>query len=60
MTIRLMGQPAEVDQAVIIVVYDAKVSGVIRIGGMYPNRGGSRQVRSCIEAQLRPASGAAP
>jgi hypothetical protein len=57
MKIRLMGLPAEVDQAVIII-YDAKLFDVIQVDGPDPNRGDSRQARIYIEAQLRPHSGA--
>jgi hypothetical protein len=59
MKIRLMGLPAETGQAVTIIS-DAKEFDVIQVDGPYPNRGDSRQVRSCIEAQLRPDSGAVP
>jgi hypothetical protein len=59
MKIRLMGLPAEVDQAVIII-YDAKAFNVIQVDGPYPNRGDSRMVRLYIEAQLRSDSGAVP
>ena len=59
MKIRLMGLPAEVDQAVIII-YDAKVFDVVQVDGPYPNRGDSRLVRLYIEAQLPPDSGAVP
>jgi hypothetical protein len=59
MKIRLMGLPAEVDQAVIII-YDAKLFDVIQVDGPYPNRGDSRMVRVYIEAQFRSDSGAVP
>ena len=52
MKIRLMGLPAEVDQAVIIV-NDAEAFDVIQVDGPCPNRGDSRMVRLYIEAQLR-------
>ena len=32
----------------------------IQVSGPYPNRGDSRLVRGCIEAQLHPGSGAVP
>jgi len=59
MKIRLMGLPADVDQAVTII-RDAKIFDVIQVDGPYPNRGDSRQVRIYIEAQLRPDGGAVP
>ncbi len=59
MKIRLMGLPAEVDQAVIII-YDAKVFDVIQVDGPYPNRGDSRMVRIYIEARLHPDNGTIP
>ena len=59
MKIRLMGLPAEVDQAVTII-RDAKALDVIQVDGPYPNRGDSRQVRIYIEAQFRPGSGPVP
>lgn len=52
MKIRLMGLPAEVDQAV-TVISDAKPFDVVQVDGPYPNRGNSRLVRIYIEAQLR-------
>ena len=42
----------------VVIVCDAKVPGVILIDGPYPDRGDSCQVRSCIQARLRPARGA--
>ena len=59
MKIRLMGLPAEVDQAVIII-YDAKVFDVVQVDGPHPNRGDSRLVRLYVEVQLPPGSGAVP
>lgn len=58
MKIRLMGLPAEVDQAVIIC--DAKVFEAVQVDGPYPNRGNSRLVRVYIEAQLHLDGGAVP
>ena len=51
MKIRLMGLPAEVDQAV-TVIRDAKIFDIAQVDGPYPNRGDSRMVRLYIEAQL--------
>lgn len=59
MKIRLMGLPAEVDQAVTIL-NDADSLDVLEVSDPYPNRGDSRMVRVYIEAQLHPDSGAIP
>ena len=59
MNIRLMGLPADVDQAVTLI-RDAKIFDIIQLDGPYPNRGRSRLVRVYIEAQLNPDSGAVP
>ena len=58
MNIRLMGLPAEIDQA-ITLIRDAQIFDVVHGDGPYPNRGRSRLVRVYIEAQLHPDSGAA-
>ena len=50
--LRLMGLPAEVDQAV-TVLSDARAFDVVQVDGPYPNRGNSRLVRVYIEVQLR-------
>jgi hypothetical protein len=52
MKIRLMGLPAEVHQAVIMIC-DAEAFDVIQVDGPYPNRGDSRIIRIYIEAHLR-------
>ena len=59
MNIRIMGLPAEVDQAVIIIC-DAKIFDIVQVDGPHPNRGRSRMVRLYVEAHLPPDSGAAP
>jgi hypothetical protein len=59
MKIRLLGLPAEVDQAV-TVISDVQGFDVIQVDGPYPNRGNSRLVRVYIEAQLHPDGGAVP
>ena len=59
MKIRLMGLPAEVDQAVTII-RNAQALDVTQVDGPYPNRGNSRQVRIYLEAQLRPDRGTVP
>ena len=59
MKIRITGLPAEVTQT-LQASWQAKVPGVIQAGGPYPDRGGSRLVRGCIQAQLHPGSGAVP
>jgi hypothetical protein len=52
MKIRLMGLPAEVHQAVIMIC-DADAFDVIQVDGPYPNCGDSRMIRIYIEAHLR-------
>ena len=59
MKIRLMGLPAQVGQAVIII-YDAKIFDLVQVDGPHPNRGDSRMVRLYVEAQLPPDSEAVP
>jgi hypothetical protein len=59
MKIRLMGLPAETDQAV-SALRDARGLDVTEVSGPYPNRGDTRLVRVYIEAQLRPGSGTVP
>lgn len=59
MKIRLMGLPAEVDQA-LIIISAAKPFDVVQVDGPYPNRGDSRMVRVYIEAQLSAESGTIP
>jgi hypothetical protein len=59
MKIRIMGLPAEVDQAVIII-RDATIFDIVQVDGPYPNRGRSRMVRLYIEARLPPDNEAAP
>jgi hypothetical protein len=59
MKIRIMGLPAEVDQAAIII-RDATIFDIVQVDGHYPNRGRSRMVRLYIEARLPPDTGAVP
>jgi hypothetical protein len=59
MKIRLMGLPAEINQAV-TVLNDADSLDVLQVSDPYPNRGDSHMVRVYIEAQLHPHSGAIP
>jgi hypothetical protein len=59
MNIRITGLPAEVTQT-LQDSWHARTPGVIQAGGPYPNRGDSRLVRVCIQAQLHPGSGAVP
>jgi hypothetical protein len=59
MKIRLMGLPAEIDQAV-NALSNAQALDVIEVSSPYPNRDGSRMVRVYIEAQLRADSRADP
>jgi hypothetical protein len=57
--LRLIGLPAEVDQAV-TAIRDAKILDITQVDGPYPNLGNSRMVRVYIEAQLHPDSRADP
>ena len=59
MKIRLPGLPAETGQAV-RNLNDAQALDVTEVSNPYPNRGDSRIVRACIEAQLPPGNGAVP
>jgi len=51
MKIRLMGLPAEIDQA-LKALYDTRELDLIQVDGPYPNRGKSLMVRVYIEARL--------
>ena len=57
--IRLMGLPAEIEP-VLTKIQEARTLDVIEVDGPYPNRGTSRMVRACIEAQLRADGRAGP
>jgi hypothetical protein len=57
--IRLMGLPAEIEP-VLTQIQEARTLDVIQVDGPYPNRGNSRMVRACIEAQLRADGRAGP
>jgi hypothetical protein len=59
MKIRLMGLPAEIDQA-INALRDLSDLDVVQVDGPYPNRGDSRMVRVYIEARLCGRDGDAP
>jgi hypothetical protein len=59
MKIRLMGLPAEIDQA-IRALRDISDLDVIQADGPYPNRGDSRIVRMYIEARLSGRDGDVP
>ncbi len=59
MKIRLMGLPAEVDQA-ITALRDAPALDVTEVSSPYPNRGDSRMIRVYIEAYLRTGSRTIP
>ncbi len=59
MKIRLTGLPAEVTQT-LQAIEETRTLDVTQVDGPYPNRGGSRLVRVCIEAQLHPDSGTVP
>jgi hypothetical protein len=50
--IRLPGLPAETGQAVSILA-GTPAPGVTGVSSPYPDRGGSRIVRACIEARFR-------
>jgi hypothetical protein len=52
MKIRIMGLPAEIDQA-IKTLTQTEALDVTEISDPYPNRGNSRLARVYIEAQLR-------
>jgi len=59
MKIRIMGLPAEVDQAV-KALHETGTFDVIDVSDPRPNRGDSRLVRVYIGAQLHSDSGAVP